>query len=53
MLPPVFEIYVVWHPGDDAKGAVAAQQLVEHFRDGVLRADRWRGRGLRALGRLA
>ncbi|MGH3869578.1 MAG: hypothetical protein ACRDQ4_26450 [Pseudonocardiaceae bacterium] len=30
MLPPVLEIYVVWHPGDGA-GARAAQQLVEHF----------------------
>ncbi len=30
MLPPVLEIYVVWHP-DDCAGARAAQQLVEHF----------------------
>ncbi|MGB6165862.1 MAG: hypothetical protein WCF33_24635 [Pseudonocardiaceae bacterium] len=30
MLPPVLEIYVVWHP-DDRAGARAAQQLVEHF----------------------
>ncbi|MGH3829911.1 MAG: hypothetical protein ACRDRS_05575 [Pseudonocardiaceae bacterium] len=30
MLPPVLEIYVVWHP-DDRAGARAARQLVEHF----------------------
>jgi hypothetical protein len=30
MLPPVLEIYVVWHP-DDRAGARAAQQLVGHF----------------------
>jgi hypothetical protein len=30
MLPPVLEIYLVWHP-DDRAGARAAHQLVEHF----------------------
>src|SRR5947199_10580396 len=30
MLPPVLEIYIVWHPGDRA-GKVAAEQIVRHF----------------------
>ncbi len=30
MLPPVLEIYVVWHPGD-SDGARIAQEMVEHF----------------------
>lgn len=30
MLPPVLEIYVVWHPAD-AEGASIAQEFVEHF----------------------
>jgi hypothetical protein len=30
MLPPVLEIYVVWHP-DDATGRSAAEQFVQHF----------------------
>ncbi len=30
MLPPVLEIYVVWHPGD-ASGAAAAGDFVQHF----------------------
>ena len=30
MLPPVLEIYIVWHP-DDAAGKTAADQFVEHF----------------------
>jgi len=30
MLPPVLEIYVVWHPNDPA-GAVVAQQVIDHF----------------------
>ena len=30
MLPPVLEIYVVWHPGDGA-GAVTAEDFVQHF----------------------
>src|SRR4051794_473146 len=30
MLPPVLEIYVVWHPGD-REGARAAEQFLEHF----------------------
>jgi hypothetical protein len=30
MLPPVLEIYVVWHPEDEG-GAVAAGQIVRHF----------------------
>jgi len=31
MLPPILEIYVVWHPGDTAGGAVA-EALLQHFR---------------------
>ncbi len=31
MLPPVLEIYVVWHPGD-AEGDDIARMLLEHFR---------------------
>lgn len=31
MLPPVLEIYVVWHPQDDDEGRVIAQEIVEHF----------------------
>ena len=34
MLPPVLEIYVVWHPGDSA-GAQVAQPLIDHFHGGV------------------
>ena len=34
MLPPVLEIYVVWHPGD-AAGAEVAQSLIDHFHGGV------------------
>ncbi|MEU1755635.1 hypothetical protein ABZ436_23660 [Micromonospora matsumotoense] len=30
MLPPVLEIYVVWHPGDRA-GATVADEVVQHF----------------------
>jgi hypothetical protein len=30
MLPPVLEIYVVWHP-DDGAGAAAAEEFVQHF----------------------
>jgi hypothetical protein len=30
VLPPVLEIYVVWHPAD-AAGVVVAHELVEHF----------------------
>lgn len=30
MLPPVLEIYVVWHPADRA-GATVAREFVEHF----------------------
>lgn len=30
MLPPVLELYVVWHPEDDL-GADIARQLVDHF----------------------
>ena len=30
MLPPVLEIYVVWHPRDGA-GRTAAEQVVDHF----------------------
>lgn len=31
MLPPILEIYVVWHPGDTA-GADIADAVIEHFR---------------------
>lgn len=31
MLPPILEIYVVWHPGD-APGVEVADTLLEHFR---------------------
>jgi hypothetical protein len=30
MLPPILEIYLVWHPAD-AAGVVIAHELVEHF----------------------
>jgi len=30
MLPPVLEIYVVWHPQDE-EGQVIAREIVEHF----------------------
>ena len=30
MLPPVLELYVVWHPGDN-KGAQVANEFFEHF----------------------
>ena len=30
MLPPVLEIYVVWHPGD-AQGMAAADDFIQHF----------------------
>jgi hypothetical protein len=30
MLPPVLEIYVVWHPLD-AEGAVVAREIIDHF----------------------
>jgi hypothetical protein len=30
MLPPVLELYIVWHPGD-SKGPVIAHEFVEHF----------------------
>jgi len=30
MLPPVLEVYVVWHPAD-GDGAAIAQELVDHF----------------------
>jgi len=31
MLPPVLEIYVVWHPDDGADAQAVAHQFVEHF----------------------
>jgi len=34
MLPPVLEIYVVWHP-DDSAGAEAAQVFLDHFHGNV------------------
>lgn len=33
MLPPILEIYVVWHP-DDADGAAVAKDLASHFHGG-------------------
>jgi hypothetical protein len=30
MLPPLLEIYVVWHP-EDPEGAVVAERLIDHF----------------------
>ena len=30
MLPPVLEIYVIWHP-EDAEGAAVAQSFIEHY----------------------
>ncbi len=30
MLPPVLEVYVIWHP-DDVAGAEIAREIVEHF----------------------
>lgn len=30
MLPPLLEIYVVWHPGDE-DGATVAEHLIDHF----------------------
>lgn len=30
MLPPVLEVYVVWHPGDPG-GTIAAEQVFQHF----------------------
>jgi hypothetical protein len=30
MLPPVLEVYVVWHPGDEA-GEQVAELLIDHF----------------------
>ena len=31
MLPPVLEIYVVWHP-DDESGQDIADEIIQHFR---------------------
>lgn len=56
MLPPVLEVFVVWHP-NDAGGRVAAEQLVSHFHgtsfSGLIggaieiyaRSDGWTGPG--------
>lgn len=30
MLPPILELYIVWHP-KDARGAIVAGEFVEHF----------------------
>ena len=30
MLPPVLELYIVWHP-EDARGTAIAEEFVEHF----------------------
>lgn len=34
MLPPVLEVYVVWHP-KDLKGAEIAEEFVEHFHGNI------------------
>jgi hypothetical protein len=56
MLPPILEIYVVWHPLD-ASGMVAATQIMDHFHgttysgliggavEVFVRSDPWRGAG--------
>lgn len=31
MLPPVLEVYVLWHPADDAAGRLLMDRLVGHF----------------------
>lgn len=31
MLPPVLEIYVVWHPDDDTKARPIAEALIDHY----------------------
>lgn len=56
MLPPVLEIYVVWHPGDK-RGLSIAQEFVQHFHGTLfsgliggaievyVRSDGWRSTG--------
>jgi len=56
MLPPVLEIYVLWHP-DDRAGAEAANQIFEHFHGTIfsgliggaievfVRSEGWNGHG--------
>lgn len=55
MLPPVLEIFVIWHPGD-LKGSEAARQIFEHFHGTIFsgliggaievytRSDGWRSK---------
>lgn len=31
MLPPVLEIYVVWHPDDDGKARAIADTIIDHY----------------------
>ena len=31
MLPPILEVYVLWHPADDAAGRPLMDRLVAHF----------------------
>lgn len=31
MLPPVLEIYVVWHPDDDEKARAIAEKVIDHY----------------------
>lgn len=31
MLPPILEVYVLWHPADDAAGRPLMERLVSHF----------------------
>ena len=56
MLPPVLEIYVVWHPGD-AAGAQICEEFLEHFHGSAFsgliggaievyaRSTGWQGKG--------
>lgn len=56
MLPPVLEIYVLWHP-DDRAGSEAASQIFEHFHGTIfsgliggaievfVRSEGWSGHG--------
>ena len=56
MLPPILEIYVLWHP-DDRAGSEAANQIFEHFSRTIfsgliggaievfVRSEGWNGHG--------
>nr|VFK36757.1 MAG: TIR domain-containing protein [Candidatus Kentron sp. SD]VFK40345.1 MAG: TIR domain-containing protein [Candidatus Kentron sp. SD] len=55
MLPPILEIYVLWHPRDE-KGQEIAREFIEHFRGNAytgllggavevfIRSEGWRGK---------